>query len=30
MALGLTWIMPTKDQLLTSKAKFLDEIVSLL
>ncbi len=30
MALGLTWIMPTKDQLLTSKAKFLDEIVSLM
>ena len=30
MALGLTWIMPTKDQLLISKAKFLDEIVSLM
>lgn len=30
MALGITWIMPTKDQLLTSKAKFLDEIVVLL
>ena len=30
MALWLTWIMPTKDQLLTSKAKFLDEIVSLM
>ena len=30
MALGLTWIMPTKDILLTSKAKFLDEITSLL
>ncbi len=30
MALGLTWIMPTKDSLLVSKAKFLDEITSLL
>lgn len=30
MALWLTWILPTKDQLLTSKAKFLDEIVSLM
>ena len=30
MALWLTWIMPTKDTLLTSKAKFLDEITSLL
>lgn len=30
MALWITWIMPTKDQLLISKAKFLDEIVVLL
>lgn len=30
MALWLTWILPKKDQLLTSKAKFLDEITSLL
>jgi cell division protease FtsH len=30
MALGLTWIMPTKDRLLVPKAKFLDEIVSLM
>ena len=30
MALWLTWIVPKKDQLLTSKAKFLDEITSLL
>ena len=30
MALGLTWIMPTKDRLLISKAKMLDEITSLL
>jgi len=30
MALGLTWIMPTKDRLLIMKAKFLDEIVSLM
>ena len=30
MALWLTWIMPTKESYLTSKAKFLDEIVSLL
>jgi len=30
MALWLTWIMPTKDRLLVPKAKFLDEIVSLM
>ncbi len=30
MALGLTWIMPTKDRLLVPKVKFLDEIVSLM
>ena len=30
MALGLTWIMPTKDRLLIPKAKFLDEITSLM
>ena len=30
MALWLTWIMPTKDRLLISKAKMLDEITSLL
>lgn len=30
MALWVTWIMPTRDIYLTSKAKFLDEIVSLL
>jgi len=30
MALGLTWIMPTKDRLLIPKIKFLDELVSLM
>jgi len=30
MALWLTWIVPTKDQLLISKAKFSDEITTLL
>ena len=29
-ALGVTWIMPNEDMYLSSKAKFLDEVVSLL
>ncbi len=29
-ALGVTWIMPNEDLYLNSKAKFLDEVVSLL
>ena len=29
-ALGVTWIMPNEDMYLNSKAKFLDEVVSLL
>jgi cell division protease FtsH len=29
-ALGVTWIMPNEDLYLSSKAKFLDEVVSLL
>ncbi|MFA7298263.1 MAG: ATP-dependent zinc metalloprotease FtsH [Candidatus Absconditabacterales bacterium] len=29
-ALGVTWIMPNEDFYLSSKAKFLDEVVSLL
>ena len=30
MALGVTWMMPQEDKYLISKAKFLDEMVSLL
>ena len=30
MALGVTWMMPKEDSYLRSKAKFLDEMVSLL
>lgn len=30
MALGVTWMMPQEDSYLYSKAKFLDEMVSLL
>jgi len=30
MALGVTWMMPSEDTYLYSKAKFLDELVSLL
>lgn len=30
MALGVTWMMPQEDKYLYSKAKFLDEMVSLL
>lgn len=30
MALGVTWMMPQEDKYLVSKAKFLDEMVSLL
>lgn len=30
MALGVTWMMPEEDSYLHSKAKFLDELVSLL
>lgn len=30
MALGVTWMMPEEDRYLYSKAKFLDELVSLL
>ena len=30
MALGVTWMMPTEDSYLYSKAKFLDEMVTLL
>jgi len=30
MALGVTWTLPDKDQVLTSKAKFEDEIAALL
>ena len=30
MALGVTWMMPQEDSYLNSKAKFLDEMVSLL
>lgn len=30
MALGVTWMMPEEDKYLYSKAKFLDEVVSLL
>jgi len=30
MALGVTWIMPQEDRYLYSKAKFLDELVTLL
>lgn len=30
MALGVTWMMPTEDKYLHSKAKFLDELVGLL
>ena len=30
MALGVTWMMPTEDRYLYSKAKFNDEMVSLL
>lgn len=30
MALGVTWMMPTEDTYLYSKAKFLDEMVTLL
>ncbi|MEF2174994.1 MAG: ATP-dependent zinc metalloprotease FtsH [Candidatus Absconditabacteria bacterium] len=30
MALGVTWIMPTEDRYLNSKAQFLDELVTLL
>lgn len=29
-ALGVTWMMPTEDNYLCSRAKFLDEVVSLL
>jgi cell division protease FtsH len=29
-ALGVTWIMPNEDMYLSSKVKFLDEVVSLL
>lgn len=29
-ALGVTWIMPNEDMYLSSKAKFLDEVISLL
>ncbi len=29
-ALGVTWIMPNEDLYLSSKAKFLDEVISLL
>ena len=29
-ALGVTWFLPEKDEMLTSKSKFLDEIVSYL
>jgi len=29
-ALGVTWIMPNEDMYLNSKAKFLDEVISLL
>lgn len=30
MALGVTWFLPDRDRVLTSKEKFLDELVSLL
>jgi cell division protease FtsH len=30
MALGVTWFLPDRDSVLTSKEKFLDELVSLL
>ncbi len=30
MALGVTWMMPTEDRYLSSKAKFMDEMVSLM
>ena len=30
MALGVTWMMPTEDRYLSSKAKFMDEMISLL
>ncbi len=30
MALGVTWMMPVEDSYLSSKAKFMDELVSLL
>lgn len=30
MALGVTWMLPVEDKYLTSKAKFLDELVGLL
>jgi cell division protease FtsH len=30
MALGVTWMMPQEDRYLYSKAKFLDELVTLL
>jgi cell division protease FtsH len=30
MALWVTWMMPTEDSYLSSKAKFMDEMVSLL
>lgn len=30
MALGVTWFLPEKDEVLRSRSKFLDEIVSLL
>jgi len=29
-ALGVTWMMPAEDNYLCSRAKFLDEVVSLL
>jgi ATP-dependent Zn protease len=30
MALGVTWMMPLEDTYLSSKAKFMDEMVTLL
>jgi cell division protease FtsH len=30
MALGVTWMMPSEDTYLSSKARFLDEMVTLL
>ena len=30
LALGVTWIMPDEDMYLNSKAKYLDEVTSLL
>ncbi|MBU0626365.1 hypothetical protein KKG31_06910 [Patescibacteria group bacterium] len=29
-ALGVTWMMPSEDSYLSSRSKFLDEVVSLL